>query len=106
MRDQALAQKRSDELAAQAASRAAKEQKSANEATAAFDAIRDHRKMKRQASREIPDSVKGEEEERGKKREKVLGIQTQVHLQENVLTRLYEKRPEAWSQYGSFETLF
>lgn len=105
MRDQALAQKRSDELAAQAASRAAKEQKSANEANAAFDAIRDDRKMKRQASRERPDSVKGEEEKRGKKRAKVLGIQTQVNLQENVLTRLQEQRSEAWSQYASFENL-
>lgn len=91
MINQALALKRNDELAAQAASRGAKEQKSADEATAAFEAIRTDRRMKRQASKEIPDSVRGEEEERSKKHAKLLGIQTQVNLQENVLTRLYEK---------------
>lgn len=106
MSNQALALKRSDELAAEAASRAAKEQKSADEATAAFEAIKTDRRMKRQASREIPDSVKGEEEERGRKHAKLLGIQTQVNFQENVLNRLYEKRSEAWLQYGDFDTLF
>lgn len=106
MSNQALALKRSDEFAAQAAARAAKEQKSADEATAAFEAIQTDRRMKRQALREIPDSVKGEEEERGRKYAKLLGIQTQVNLQENVLNRLYEKRSQAWSQYGDFDTLF
>ncbi|MCJ1345967.1 hypothetical protein MMC31_004177 [Peltigera leucophlebia] len=106
MINQALALKRNDELAAQAASRGAKEQKSADEATAAFEAIRTDRRMKRQASKEIPDSVRGEEEERSKKHAKLLGIQTQVNLQENVLTRLYEKRSEVWSEYGDFDTLF
>lgn len=106
MTNQALALKRSDELAAQAASRAAKEQKSADEATAAFEAIRTDRRMKRQASKEIPDSVRGEEEERNKKHAKLLGIQTQANSQENVLTRLYERRSEVWSEYEDFETLF
>lgn len=105
MTNQALALKRSDELAAQAASRAAKEQKSADDATAAFEAIRTDRRMKRQASKEIPDSVRVEEGERNKKHAKLLGIQTQVNLQENDLTKLYEKRSEVWSEYGNFETL-
>lgn len=106
MSNQALALKRSDELAAQAASLAAKEQKSSDEATATFEAIRTDRIMKRQASKEIPDSVRGEEEERNKKHAKLLGIQTQVDLQETLLTRLYEKRSEVLSEYGTFETLF
>lgn len=106
MSNQALALKRSDELAAQAASLAAKEQKSVEEATAAFEAIRTDRRMKRQASKETPDSVKGEEEERHKKHAKLLGIQTQVNVQESLLIRLYEKRSEVWSEYGTFETLF
>lgn len=104
--NQALALRRSDELAAQAASLAAKEQKSADEATAAFEAIQTDRRMKRKASKEIPDIVRGEEEERSKKHAKLLGIQKQVDLQENLLTRLYEKRSEVWSEYGNFETLF
>lgn len=68
MSDKALA----DELAAQAASRAAKEQKSADEASAAFEAIRSDRRMKRQASREISDCVKGAEGERAEKHAKLL----------------------------------
>lgn len=88
MNNQALAQKRSDELAAQAASRTAKDQTSAAEANAAFEAIRTDQQMKRQASRETPDIVKGEEEERGKKHAKLVGIWTQAE------GRLAGKRPQ------------
>lgn len=53
----------------------AKEQKSANKDTTTFKVIQTDRRMKKQTSKEIPNSVRGEEEERSKKRAKLFEIQ-------------------------------
>lgn len=96
MSNQALALKRNDELVAKAALYVAKKQKSADEVTAIFEAIQTNQRIKKQASREIPNSVKGEKVEKGRKYIKQLSIQIQVNLQENILIRPYEKRSKAW----------
>lgn len=62
--------------------------------------------MKKQASKEISDSVRGEEKKRNKKYAKLLGIQTPVDLQKTFFDRLFEKRSEVWSEYDTFEILF
>lgn len=76
------------------ASLVAKEQKSANKAVATFEAIQTNWKIKRQALKEIPNSVKGEEEEKSKKRMKLLGIQKQVTLQKLFSTNFTGKDPK------------